>query len=130
MSQYKKKPAGDTPEEQLTIEAQGVPDLPVALPAGYLSCLSCGIAVPWPADENDIVRRACYGKEDQPPPPVPETKPISEIAFTRCPDCAQRDALARRIVTETNALSRRFREFAARAYQHSLVLSADQFSRW
>lgn len=108
-SQYHEKlPSKSTSPEKLTLEGQGVPDIPVALPPGYLSCLSCGVAVPYPADENDVIRLSCHGREDQPPQPIPQAQPIAEIAFTRCTGCARRDALARQVVTETNGLSRRF----------------------
>jgi hypothetical protein len=95
---------------QLTLEGQGVPDDPVKLPPGYLACLSCGVAVPYPVDEQDVVRVNCYGKEGK---WQPSTALPTVVAFTRCADCSRRHELAVRVVAETNNLSHRFRPDSA-----------------
>jgi hypothetical protein len=99
-----------TPPEDLTVEAQGVPDDPVALASGWLACLSCGQAVlrnaaaeTTPAGAPIVLET--YGRHGAQPTARPHS---AEVVLTRCQVCADRLQMAERVVDSRPRLAARF----------------------
>jgi hypothetical protein len=101
-TQYRPKlpSKGGTDPERLNPQAQDVPDDPIKLAAGWLSCRTCGVAVRID-DEADVITVEISAESAPVSPQNPlraiEDRDRIQLRFALCTTCRQADELAEQL---------------------------------